>query len=324
MVEEKLSNLILSIYELAVRCEIGEFQEEVFVAVNKEISIDGAIWGAVAIVDGIPRPLHAFLYKWPAKLQADYVEMEVGSHDYLLQQTMEKPGFTIHGITDEVPDDAYLLKQFLKKYEIGSALGTTIFIPTLRINYAVALHRIQRNGIFNEEERQFKQALMPHLIEGYRQCRQFQIRRDIMKAWDEIHFTASADQSGVLHDAEDRFVSLLTSEWPDWQGARLPMELVERMDTAEPWRYRSERVDIQCRPLGDLWLLVGKLPGPLKALSARERSIAEMFSRGNSYSAIAEALNLAPSTVRNHLANVYGKLDVTNRTELLELVREDD
>ena len=52
-------------------------------------------------------------------------------------------------------------------------------------------------------------------------------------------------------------------------------------------------------------------------LSPRERMIAERYADGATYKQIAEALHIAPSTVRNHLAAVYRKLDVSGKPALI-------
>lgn len=52
------------------------------------------------------------------------------------------------------------------------------------------------------------------------------------------------------------------------------------------------------------------------ALTDRERAVAERFAAGLTYRQIGEALCIAPSTVRTHLAAIYGKLGVRNKIEL--------
>ena len=52
-------------------------------------------------------------------------------------------------------------------------------------------------------------------------------------------------------------------------------------------------------------------------LSEREMMIAERYAGGKTYKQIASELNIAPSTVRNHLAAVYRKLGVQNKPELI-------
>jgi TolB-like protein/Tfp pilus assembly protein PilF len=55
---------------------------------------------------------------------------------------------------------------------------------------------------------------------------------------------------------------------------------------------------------------------PADALSDRERAVAEKFASGLTYREIGEALFIAPSTVRTHLAAIYDKLGVNNKIAL--------
>ena len=52
-------------------------------------------------------------------------------------------------------------------------------------------------------------------------------------------------------------------------------------------------------------------------LSAREMMVAQRCADGETYKEIARNLNIAPSTVRNHLAAIYRKLSVGNKAELI-------
>ncbi|TPI47525.1 tetratricopeptide repeat protein [Mesorhizobium sp. B2-9-1] len=55
---------------------------------------------------------------------------------------------------------------------------------------------------------------------------------------------------------------------------------------------------------------------PVPALSERERAVAERFAAGLTYREIGEALFIAPSTVRTHLAAIYEKLGVRSKVAL--------
>ena len=50
-------------------------------------------------------------------------------------------------------------------------------------------------------------------------------------------------------------------------------------------------------------------------LSEREQEVLRLVADGLSNAAIASALVIAPGTVKKHLDNIYGKLDVANRTQ---------
>ncbi len=61
----------------------------------------------------------------------------------------------------------------------------------------------------------------------------------------------------------------------------------------------------------------------MSSLSHRELSIAERYAAGETYKEIAEALFIAPATVRNHLAAIYRKLDVSGKPGLISALAED-
>ena len=83
-------------------------------------------------------------------------------------------------------------------------------------------------------------------------------------------------------------------------------ELVDRIEPVprnRPWRQACETV---CDEAG---------------LSPREREIFVQLSTGYTAEAIAGELLISPNTVRTHVHNIYGKLDVHSRQELIDLVR---
>ncbi len=53
----------------------------------------------------------------------------------------------------------------------------------------------------------------------------------------------------------------------------------------------------------------------LDGLSPREREILEILSQGKSNKEIAVELSISEDTVRNYIANLYKKINVSNRTE---------
>lgn len=57
-------------------------------------------------------------------------------------------------------------------------------------------------------------------------------------------------------------------------------------------------------------------------LTTRETDIICRLMDGDRVPAIAKALYLSPSTVRNHLSNVFRKLGVASQQELIDLIRE--
>jgi DNA-binding NarL/FixJ family response regulator len=60
----------------------------------------------------------------------------------------------------------------------------------------------------------------------------------------------------------------------------------------------------------------------MTALTAREREIARFVSFGYSNRAIAGRLGITVFTVKNHIARVFKKLQLENRTQLALWIRE--
>jgi DNA-binding NarL/FixJ family response regulator len=61
---------------------------------------------------------------------------------------------------------------------------------------------------------------------------------------------------------------------------------------------------------------------PFPALSVREREILDGIAAGRSNAELAAALQVAPKTIRNHVSNVFAKLQVRDRAEAIVVARD--
>jgi DNA-binding NarL/FixJ family response regulator len=57
-------------------------------------------------------------------------------------------------------------------------------------------------------------------------------------------------------------------------------------------------------------------------LTGREREILDRIARGETNSQIAQRLVLSPHTVRNHISNIFSKLQVADRAEAIIRARD--
>ena len=55
-----------------------------------------------------------------------------------------------------------------------------------------------------------------------------------------------------------------------------------------------------------------------EALSERENEVLQVLAKGKSYAAIANELNLSINTIKTHTRNIYEKLHVNSREEIIE------
>ena len=56
-------------------------------------------------------------------------------------------------------------------------------------------------------------------------------------------------------------------------------------------------------------------------ITPREYEVLELVARGDSNRAIAKALFVSPNTVKTHLSSLYGKLEVSRRTQAVRKAR---
>ena len=56
---------------------------------------------------------------------------------------------------------------------------------------------------------------------------------------------------------------------------------------------------------------------PDRRLSRRENQVLDVVAEGASNGEIAQRLSISPGTVKKHLENIFGKLDVASRTAAL-------
>jgi DNA-binding NarL/FixJ family response regulator len=61
---------------------------------------------------------------------------------------------------------------------------------------------------------------------------------------------------------------------------------------------------------------------PFPDLTAREREILDLIARGRANGQIAEQLVLSDKTVRNHVSNIFTKIQVVNRAQAIVKARE--
>lgn len=65
-----------------------------------------------------------------------------------------------------------------------------------------------------------------------------------------------------------------------------------------------------------------KPPHPFPELTVREREVLDLLARGTSNTEIASALVISQKTVRNHVSNIFNKLQVADRAQAIIRARD--
>lgn len=311
-----LGGLVLTLHRLAASVPAAEFQHQALVASQTALGFDSAVWAAGVLGPGpILHTVHT--YRQPAEMITDW--QRIIHHDDLFFEGIKRPGETLRATADGpegCPPFAPEVAAHCRRYRMEHVLGTVYTDPTLGLIEGIAFYRADAGRPFSEPDRLLTQNLVPHLAETWRLNRLRSVHPEKRSIVVSRMALAVCDRKGLLHTAGPGFATMMRSEWPDWQGPFVAAELIG----AGHKPYLGRRIGIWIEPLNDLWLVKVRKRSSLDSLSRREREVASHFGQGMSYQDIAQALHLAPATVRNHLKNIYAKLGIGSKVELIRLL----
>ena len=309
-----VNEVILTLYRDGRDIALRSYQDWALEQVRGLIPFDSAWWGNAAAE---PMKIHwIHLFNCDASILETYTPYM--SQDFFRAQLMAKPGTTVN-MSDLITREAFvstaLYQECGKRYHIEWSLGTLLVDPASSLHEFLTLWRHDGDKPFNEQERQIKEQLMPHLAEAFRAVRLRHFLRGIDtrgKAW------ALADDHAYLREASPAFIACLRDHWPRWKSNLLPDTLAQCVMEGRAYENRTLAIDL--KKSENLRFLQVRPRSALDKLTARESEIVTRYANGETYTAIAKALKLAPATVRNHISHSFHKLNVRNKAELANLL----
>ena len=313
MTNEVISKFLLDLWHSSRELTVAEFQGRALERLALALPFDSAWWG-------VAQPNNIVHSSFPFRLPADYGEFYqrwVSDTDSLARAGYAAGGATVcFGAAELAASPG--LKLLMDRFGLRQALATVAHIPHLNLWVFLSLYRHSSTPAFTEAERQFNSLVMPHITATWNnnwitQFEHFSEHGVVSRLAHGI-----ADQRGVLHKTEARFLELLREEWPEWQGPMLPGIL----RSGAPHEHVGQRVLLRQSPVNGLVLIEARLRCVLDALSPRETAIAAAFARGQSYKEVARQVQAAPATVRHHLRTIYSKLGISDKLALAALIQE--
>jgi len=163
------------------------------------------------------------------------------------------------------------------------------------------------------------QSMGAALNEAYVACRSIALLRSADSAVEGLR-VARVDGRGAFVQTTPAFAQAMWAGVAP-QDVMLEPEILMAIARGRVWPLAGRRLSLSAVPDADGWLLRLQPSSAADLLSPRERDVAQRFARGESHQQIAQALSLAPATVRNHLSNVYSKLQVHHRAGLIDALR---
>ena len=319
-----LSALTLELYRACREMAVDAYQRWALDRVKRHVPFDAGLWASGMFQDGSYPVIHNIvLVNRPLEMMADYERVK--HLDQLARQNAENHGVAC--IENGVDEDAKWppeIVAYVRKWRIVHALACHIVDPLTRLATAVAFWREERARPFSEDERQFFENTMPHLIETYGINRIAHMERAARPRSAAPVASAVVDRFAQLQVAPQEFQRLLLTEWSDWSGAQVPEPIRQLIDGNPVARFVGERIAVRATRMSDVFLVQARRKCPADGLSERELDVARLCAGGMTYKAIAQRLDIAPGTVRNHISSIFAKLGIGKQSELAAALRDFD
>lgn len=226
---------------------------------------------------------------------------------------------TLHqsGIARHQRDKGTILLSHSADCAEGQLLCTLSLEPLTGFCHVFSLFTARPAQTCLDETRLLKQSLVPHLVEAFNYV-QMQRMYGSLRNRNRILAGAVANEEGVLVASDPAFIMLMRLEWPDWTGPHLPRQIMARPRI--PGIIKGSRTTLQISWKEENFFLYVRPRLDVDALTPRELMVARRFGQGESYKEIAKALRLSPTTVRNHIASIYNKLKISDKTSLTSML----
>ena len=197
--------------------------------------------------------------------------------------------------------------------------------PLSRTNFANALHRPERVYRGGHPNEQCPREWSGVGLEGHKTLEKppyscgTGVACDLFSMLETSASMAVFNTSGKLMSRTDRFAR----EFPKSQLPRLKREAMSLLRSKR--HRRSIQIDDRQIVLQRLrgeepCVVVTALPDIFRRLSPRQQQIARLATDGATSVEIAQILDISVHTVRQHIKEIYRRLEVGNRAELVHIV----
>lgn len=333
MADASLDSTIAELYASAFVVPLNEFRRVALAEIRKHIPFSSAVWatfrrGRAKGKDDSSAVIHSLTLvdqnpAVPRLLAEKYTE-----EDPFRVHCRREPGRTFR-IEDTMTIAAYrktaLYREMARHYGIEHGMGTIIRDRAVNVMDFLALWRDDRSQPFSDGERQLKEQLTMHAVNGWRHRQSLSLGQtpdffDLEQSAPVMaHGRALADAHGVVCVADGSFTRLMQHAFPEWRGPDLPPRLIALIATGET-HVALSGLEINLVHDGAYVCIAITAADPESPLSEAEMAVAELFVKGLSTSEIASSRGVSASTVRNQVASIYRKLEVHSKVDLARLI----
>jgi len=221
-------------------------------------------------------------------------------------------------MADDVFYNSDLYKQFFARFGVERLMGVVLPDEATGIFTLISLYRFEREKPFTQQDGATLERLAFHMVNGASHAYFLHLNQG-QESKEPIQPKAQAicDQHGLFFEVQPAFMALLNQYYPKHTAHGLPFNLSELPDNG---LLADGKLNVKAESLGDLLCISLWESSPIDRLSNREQDVVKAIVHGLTFKEAAKEIGVAPSTVSNHLYNVYRKLNISSRTELAKLL----
>lgn len=318
MAIQQFSRSLYTLYEAARNCAPDVFSEEVVKAVGAVVRFDGALLGSGCASPGTDAGIEidqAHVYNRCQSLAKDYATVSGidpmaagflgGLHQPLIGDY--DAGYRQPGLER--------LRTFASTHRLRKALVYGSKPGRAREVQWISLYRNSGDD-FTEEDASVVHALWDHVT----RATALNMEQALSPAEDANDAAARAlvNARGVLKAVNTAMARLLKLEWHAFDAPGLPVAVVNAL--VGTGTYRGRKIEIAANQKFGYMACTARALPVVDGLARSELEVADRFAKGMTHSQIASHLKVSPNTVRNQLANVYQKLGIHSKVDLVRVM----
>lgn len=284
---QQLNKLILDIYQKSFYHDLISFRDEVCALLCEKLSFDTISWN--------------YIDNEGNKLGAICVPNLIGNESKIASIESSK-GFSEQLLLDKKQQVAHT--NMVSIEQNGHYLIATVKANQFKRGHQIALIRNTSMPTFNEEDKKLFELMFPHLVEG--------LSISLLKSVQHQHSLRSIallDKNNNIIEASAAFLERFASSIKNNQ-----LLLNLNIGRQEKLTIDGQQLTVKIKPLSEFYLVEISSDKTL-SLTAQEGKIMQLLITGASNKTMANELQISPSTINNHITNIFNKLDVNSRIE---------
>ena len=240
-----------------------------------------------------------------------------------LQQLAVFSGTRMCDLADAAPEHAALREAGARHLLLGGCAHAGTLFTSL-----IALSRGRGGAPFTCADAQGLQALLPHLVNAQQLAQRSHMKLDTLlrrAGRPNRGLGCLCDRGGAIFAMSEEFAEAIAQRYPQWDRLRVPFLLPAPASGQHGRRqdgFTVKGMHLRVEQRAGWSMLYLRSLHAFDELTLRERDVVKAMVRGHSFKALAQDLGVSASTIANHASNIYRKLGVYSRDDVVELSRQ--